>query len=90
MKKQSEISEHGKLFMEKIEKIVEKKNWAEIGFYIFTGFLVGLMFGSGIFTCVYWILKKGKIQKKDPVTPVLMSEIKPSSTISLRENNVEI
>ncbi len=55
LKDQSEYSKHVKSVIEKINKTMENRSWSEIGFFIFAGFLVGLIVGSSAMTCVFWI-----------------------------------
>lgn len=93
LKRQTENSKRLDEFVGSLGKFLDNRNWSEIGFYIFAGFLGGLIVGSLIAIVICWIQHQSNIQEKiDPQIPMAIVEPQhgPGSTITLRESSVEI
>jgi hypothetical protein len=93
LKHQTENSKRLDAFVGGLGKFLDNRNWSEIGFYIFAGFLGGLIVGSFIAIVICWIQHQSNIPDKvDPQIPMAIVEPQQhhGSVITVRESSVEI
>jgi|LakMenEpi03Aug12_release.lakeMendotaPanAssembly.Ray.scaffolds.fasta_scaffold18803_11 hypothetical protein len=91
LKQQTENFKRLDAFAGGLEKFLDNRNWSEIGFYIFAGFLGGLIVGSLIAVVICWIQHQSNIPEKvNPQIPMAIIEQQQGegSTSTFRESSV--
>ena len=93
LKHQTENSKRLDVFIGGLEKFLDNRNWSEIGFFIFAGFLGGLIVGSLIAIVICWIQHQSNIPERiDPPIPMAIIEPQPQqgegSTSTIRESSI--
>ena len=83
LKDQSKYSKYVKEVIEQINQTIEKRTWSEIGFFVFAGFIAGLIAGSATITCVFWVSKKRPKKSDTSNTQVILSEMHRQSCAAL-------
>lgn len=91
LRDQTDNSKKLNSFIESLAKFLDNRNWSEIGFYIFAGFLSGLVVGSLIAICICWIQTKSMARERvDPQIPMAIIDTPqdPGSSVTLRADSV--